>query len=108
MPVPERRPNSQSAAVTTGLKCAPETGPNIRINTASPNTVAVEFSNSCTPTSAGDNAAAAIPEPTTTVTSSAVPRNSATSRRPTPTDAITGHRDALAALRTVLDPKCCT
>jgi hypothetical protein len=48
MPVFDRRPSSQSAAVTTGLKCAPDTGPNIRINTANPNTVAVLFSNTAT------------------------------------------------------------
>src|SRR5262245_39973127 len=78
MPVPDRRPSSQSAAVTTGLKWAPEMGPNIKISTASPNTVAVEFSSSCSPTSAGDSCAAAMPEPTTTVTSSALPTNSAT------------------------------
>ena len=55
MPVPARRPSSQSAAETTGLKCAPETGPNSRISTASPNTVAVEFSSSCSPTSFGES-----------------------------------------------------
>jgi hypothetical protein len=49
VPVPARRPSSQSAAVTTGLKCAPDTGPNIKINTANPNTVAVLFSNNCNP-----------------------------------------------------------
>ena len=81
IPVPARRPSSQSAAETTGLKCAPETGPNNRISTARPNTVAVEFSSSCNPTSSGDSCCAAIPEPTTTVTSSAVPMNSASSRR---------------------------
>ena len=61
------------------MKCAPETGPNTKISTANPNTVAVLFSSSCNPVSFGDSAAAAIPDPTTTVTSSAVPRPSATS-----------------------------
>ena len=37
------QPDSRSAAETTGLKCAPETGPNNRISTASPNTVAVSL-----------------------------------------------------------------
>ncbi len=31
-----RRPSSQSAADTTGLKCAPETGPNSRMSTVNP------------------------------------------------------------------------
>ena len=81
MPVPVRRPSSQSAAVTTGLKCAPDTGPNIRISTANPNTVAVLFSNSCNPVLPGDSCCAAIPDPTTTVTSRPVPRPSASNRR---------------------------
>ena len=81
-PVPARRPSNQSTIDTTGLKCAPDTGPSIRISTASPNAVAVLFSSSCRPTSFGDSCWAAIPEPTTTVTSSPVPRNSANSRRP--------------------------
>ena len=68
---PVRRPSHQSAAETSGLKWAPDTGPNIRISTASPNTVASEFSSSCSPTSSGESCCAAIPEPTTTVTSSA-------------------------------------
>jgi hypothetical protein len=93
MPVPARRPNSQSAAVTTGLKCAPETGPNNnKIRTASPNTVAVEFSSSCSPTSSGESCWAAMPDPTTTVTSSAVPRNSASSRRGKVIASTTGSR----------------
>jgi len=36
----------ESAAVTTGLKWALETGPNIKMSTANPKTVAVEFSKS--------------------------------------------------------------
>lgn len=74
----------ESAAVTTGLKWALETGPNIKMSTANPKTVAVEFSKSCKPTSSGDSCAAAIPEPTTTVTSKAVPTNSARSLRGKP------------------------
>ena len=81
-PVPARRPSSQSAAETTGLKWAPETGPNIRISTVRPRSGGVEFSSSCRPTSSGESRWAAMPEPTTTVTSRPVPRNSATSRRP--------------------------
>ena len=75
-----RRPRNQSASETTGLKCAPDTGPNSRISTVSPRTVAVLFSSSCRPTSFGDSCWAAIPDPTTTATSRAVPRNSASSR----------------------------
>ena len=48
-PLPGRRPSSQSTAEITGLKWPPETGPNIKINTASPKTVAVLFSSSCKP-----------------------------------------------------------
>ena len=53
---PVRRPSNQSAADTTGLKCAPETGPNSRMRTVSPRNVAVEFSSSCRPTSSGREA----------------------------------------------------
>ena len=80
-PLPGRRLSSQSTADITGLKWPPETGPNTKINTASPNTVAVLFSSSCKPPSDGDSLAAAIPDPTTTVTSRAVPISSASSGR---------------------------
>jgi hypothetical protein len=53
----------------------------MRMRTANPNAVAVEFSSSCSPTSFGDSCAAAMPDPTTTVTRSAVPVNSASNRR---------------------------
>jgi hypothetical protein len=76
-----RRPRSQSAAETTGLKCAPETGPNIKMSTVNPRKVAVEFSSSCSPTSPVESRWAAMPEPTTTVTSKPVPSSSATRRR---------------------------
>src|SRR6478735_8385279 len=81
IPAVSRRPNSQSTRETTGLKCAPDTGPNSRIRTARPKAVAMEFSNSCKPASLGDSCAAAIPDPITAVTSSAEPTNSASSRR---------------------------
>ena len=73
--------------VTTGLKCAPETGPNIRISTANPNTVAVLFSSSCNPVLPGDSCWAAIPDPTTTLTSRPVPMTSASNRRGSVTEA---------------------
>jgi hypothetical protein len=80
-PLPGRRLSRQSTADITGLKWPPETGPNPKINTASPNTVAVLFSGSCKPLSDGDNLAAAIPDSTTTVTRMAVPSSSASSGR---------------------------
>ena len=74
-------PSRRSASVTTGLKCAPETGPNARISATSPAPVAIEFSSSCSPMSSGESRCAAMPEPTTIATSSAVPTASALARR---------------------------
>ena len=74
-------PRIRSASVTTGLKCAPDTDPNARINATSPAPVAIEFSSSCSPTSSGDRRCAAIPEPTTIATRNAVPTASAVARR---------------------------
>src|ERR671910_1760371 len=76
-----RPPNRRSASVTTGLKWAPETGPNATIRAASPAPVAAAFSSSWSPRSPGDRRWAAMPEPTTTATSSAVPTASAARRR---------------------------
>ncbi len=45
-PVPARRPRNQSAADTTGLKCAPETGPKVKIRAPSASAVAIEFGSS--------------------------------------------------------------
>ena len=67
--------------MTTGLKCAPDTGPNARISATSPAPVAVEFSSSCRPMSLGESRCAAMPEPTTTATRNAVPTASALARR---------------------------
>ena len=72
---------TQSTAEMTGLKCPPDTGPSARMSTASPSAVAVEFSSSCRPTWPGESRSAAMPEPTTMVTSRAVPTNSASRRR---------------------------
>src|SRR5689334_9072381 len=44
-------PNAASAALTSGLRCAPETGPTARMIATSPAAVAAAFSNSCKPTS---------------------------------------------------------
>ncbi len=67
--------------VTSGLKCAPDTAPNMRIRPTSAPAVANAFSNSCRPTSPGESRCAMIPDPITATTSSAVPRASAASRR---------------------------
>ncbi len=64
-----------------GLKCAPDTDPKARISATSAAPVAIEFSSNCRPVSPGDSRCAAIPEPTTTATSSAVPSASAVARR---------------------------
>ncbi len=74
-------PSTRSARVTTGLKCAPDTGPSARISATSAAPVAIEFSSSCSPTSSGERRCAEMPEPTTTATSSAVPDASAVARR---------------------------
>ena len=78
---PNRRPRNQSANDTTGLKWAPETGPNIKMITNSPSAVAAAFSSSSSPRRRATAAAAAIPEPITTAARNALPRNSASSRR---------------------------
>ena len=74
-------PRAASASDTTGLKCAPETGPNIKMTANSPAAVAAEFSSSSSPVSPGDRRWAAIPEPMTIAARNALPRNSAASRR---------------------------
>jgi len=42
-------PGAASANDTTGLKCAPDTGPNIKMMANSPAAVAAAFSSSCSP-----------------------------------------------------------
>ena len=75
-------PSAASASETTGLKCAPDTGPNMRMTANSPAAVAAEFSSSSSPVSDGDSRCAAIPEPITIAARNALPMNSAASRRP--------------------------
>jgi hypothetical protein len=75
------RLQSRSVSVTAGLKWAPEMDPNVRISANSPAPVAVEFSNSSRPALPGDSRCAAIPDPTTIASSSAVPMASAVSSR---------------------------
>ena len=74
-------PRSRSTSVTTGLKCAPDTAPKMRINPTSAPAVAAAFSNSWSPMSLGERRLAMIPEPTTAMISSAVPSASAVRRR---------------------------
>jgi hypothetical protein len=74
-------PSSRSVRVTTGLKWAPETAPNMRMRPTRAPAVAAAFSSSWSPTSPEESREAAIPEPTTAITSSAVPSASAASRR---------------------------
>ena len=74
-------PKLASASDTTGLKCPPETGPNIRMIANSPAAVAAAFSNSCKPVSPGESVCAAIPEPITSAARNADPSSSASRRR---------------------------
>ena len=61
---PAQATEGASASDTTGLKCPPETGPNMRMIVNRPAAVAAAFSNSCRPVLPGDRFWAAIPEPT--------------------------------------------
>ncbi len=67
--------------VTTGLKCAPDTAPNMRISPMSAQAVAAAFSSSCSPTSPVDSRLAMMPDPITATINIAVPNPSATRRR---------------------------
>ena len=67
--------------MTTGFRCAPDTGASAATRTARPRAVTSEFSSSWRPTSSGDSRWAAMPDPTTTATSRPVPSPSASSRR---------------------------
>jgi len=78
-----RPPNTRSARVTTGFRWAPDTGPRARMMATSAPAVATAFSNSCRPTSR-ESVDAAMPDPTTAMTSNAVPTASATARRASP------------------------
>src|SRR5579863_370689 len=76
-----RPPNAASTNDTTGLRWAPDTGPNIKMMAKSPAAVAEAFSKSSSPMSEGDRCWAAMPEPMTTAARKAEPRNSALRRR---------------------------
>src|SRR6202007_2472606 len=65
---------------TTGLKCAPEIGPNVRIRAISAAPVAIVFASNANATLPFASRSAMIPEPITAATSNNVPRNSAVRR----------------------------
>lgn len=76
----DRPRSSASATETTGLKCAPETGPNVRIRATSAAPVAVVLANNARATFPPARRSAIMPDPTTVATRSKVPRNSAAKR----------------------------
>ena len=63
--------------VTTGLKCAPETGPNIVIITSNIAPFAIALASNARAVFPCERSYAIIPVPTTVMTRSKVPRNSA-------------------------------
>ena len=63
------------------MKCAPDTGPNIKMMAKSPAAVAAAFSNSSSPTLPGESCCAAMPEPMTMAARKALPSSSASKRR---------------------------
>jgi hypothetical protein len=62
------------------LKCAPETGPNVRIRATSAPPVAIVLARSATATFPPDRRSPMMPEPTTVASSIAVPTASAVAR----------------------------
>ena len=81
------RPTTQAAlrcvsqSSTAGLKCAPDTGPNVRIRHTSAAPVATLFASRATATFPPDSSLPMIPEPTTAAARRAVPMNSAARAR---------------------------
>ncbi len=75
------RPCSMASATeTTGLKCAPEIGPKVRMRATSAAPVANVFASRARARFPLASRSAIIPEPTTVATRIPVPRNSATRR----------------------------
>src|SRR5437660_11928760 len=73
-------PSRASATDTTGLKCAPEIGPKVRIRATSVAPVAIVLANNANATFPFARRSAMMPEPTTVATRSKVPKNSAVHR----------------------------
>src|SRR5579863_2160946 len=71
---------SEKARLTAGLKCAPEIGPNVRINTAKIAPVGSVLHNSASAPLPPASRCAMIPEPTTAASRNAVPSDSAARR----------------------------
>src|SRR5579864_3637048 len=74
-------PSSASLSVTTGLKCAPDIGPNANINATSAAPVAIVFARSAIATFPPASRSPMMPEPITVARRRAVPSASATARR---------------------------
>ena len=74
-------PRSAKARLTAGLKCAPDTGPNIRIRTTRMAPVGSVLHSSASATLPPASRCAMMPEPTTVASRNAVPSASATARR---------------------------
>ncbi len=69
-----------SDKLTTGLKCAPDKLPNIKIKAIKPAPVASVLASKATAVFPPESVCAMMPEPTTTASKKAVPKNSATMR----------------------------
>ena len=69
-----------NAIVTSGLKCAPETGPKVSINIPKTNIVERPLTNKATSVSS-ERFVPMIPEPTTVATKTVVPKYSLSSAR---------------------------
>ncbi len=68
------------AMLTAGLKCAPDTGPNVRISTVRIAPVGSVLQRSASAPLPPESFAAMMPEPTTPASKKAVPKHSATPR----------------------------
>src|ERR1700732_272775 len=73
-------PSSASASVTAGLRCAPDTGPNIRMRAVRAAPVAIVLASKANAVLPADKFWAMIPEPTTVARRKAVPKALAVAR----------------------------
>src|SRR5260370_32490214 len=76
-----KAPCHASAIVTTGLRCAPEIGPKVRISATSAAPVATVLASNAIETLPPASRSPIIPEPTTAASRKAVPTSSETARR---------------------------